>query len=362
MERFDPPLGAPRFLNLLESSSPIFLGVSFDAIGPMRFLLKRGARGAKAISKGYVLIAICCVTKFVSYYIMEDIQKTDLELAMSTHVARYRAPRFILTDNGSSNDVLENHQKSIIEVLQKNAKLEILQSSHQFLNLVESQIKIFKQILRSIYCGIPASAPLNTRAELHMIFSHICNILNSRPLSTQDDSALVLNANQLVKPYLSNTDQEILISKFLNKMFDDNDRHLLLTKIFSNNNEMAVTASQILKREFLNNAKLFSNKPVGLKPQVGDIIAVLKTEPRIGLILQVLSEHRVVVRLKQRGTNVDQTYHIKILALIFRPATPVHFISTLDQPNDGLNHLLSSFWAKLRQQLTYDSEDAHPNI
>ena len=113
MERFDPPLGTPRFLNLLESSSPIFLGVSFDAIGPMKFLLKRGG---KSISKGYVLIAVCCVTKFVSYYIMEDIQKTDLELAMSTHVARYRAPRFILTDNTPSNDILENHQKSIIEV------------------------------------------------------------------------------------------------------------------------------------------------------------------------------------------------------------------------------------------------------
>ena len=136
-----------------------------------------------------------------------------------------------------------------------------------------------------------------------MIFSHICNILNSRPLSTQDDSALVLNANQLVKPYLSNTDQEFLISKFLNEMFNDHDRHILLTKIFSNNNEMAVTASQILKREFLNNAKLFSNKPVGLKPQVGDIIAVLKTEPRLGLILQVLSEHRVVVRHKHDSSE-----------------------------------------------------------
>ena len=88
----------------------------------------------------------------------------------------------------------------------------------------------------------------------------------------------------------------------------------------------------------------------------------MKSEPRIGLILEVLSEHRVVIRLKQRGTNVDETYHIKILALIFRPATPVHFIATLDQPNDGLNHLLSSFWAKLRQQLTYDSQDAHTNI
>ena len=123
---------------------------------------------------------------------------------------------------------------------------------------------------------------------------------------------------------------------------------------------MAVTASQILKREFLNNAKLFSNKPVGLKPQVGDIIAVLKTEPRLGLILQVLSTHRVVVRHKHRGANVDQTYHIKILALIFRPVNAAHFISTLDQPNEGLNHLLLSFWTKLKDQVSYDSsEDAH---
>merc|ERR1712215_409248 len=143
------------------------------------------------------------------------------------------------------------------------------------------------------------------------------------------------------------------------EMFDDSDKHLLFTKIFSNNMEMAVSASQILKREFISNSKLFSNKAQGLRPQVGDIVAILKSEPRVGLILEVLSEHRVVIRLKQRGTNVEETYHVKVLAIIFRPATPVHFISTLDQPNEGLNHLLSSFWTKLRQQLTYDYPDVH---
>ena len=102
----------------------------------MRFLLKRGARGAKTISKGYALIAICCVTKFVSYYLMEDIQKVDIEMAISTHIARFRSPCFILTDNGSSNDILDNHQKSILEVLEKNVKMEILEASHQFLNLM----------------------------------------------------------------------------------------------------------------------------------------------------------------------------------------------------------------------------------
>ena len=141
---------------------------------------------------------------------------------------------------------------------------------------------------------------------------------------------------------MSNVDQEVLMAKFLNEMFDDSDKHLLFTKIFKNNTEMALSASQILKREFISNSKLFSNKAQGLKPQVGDVVAILKSEPRVGLILEVLSQHRVVIRLRSRGANVEETYHIKILGLIFRPATPVHFFATLDQ-NETLNHLHSSF-------------------
>ena len=91
---------------------------------------------------------------------------------------------------------------------------------------------------------------------------------------------------------------------------------------------------------------------------MGDVVAILKSEPRVGLILEVLSEHRVVIRLRSRGANVEETYHVKILGLIFRPATPVHFLATLDQ-NEALNHLHSSFWDKLRSQLTYDYLDVH---
>ena len=141
-------------------------------------------------------------------------------------------------------------------------------------------------------------------------------------------------------------------------MFEDSDKHELFTKIFKNNTEMALSASQILKREFISNSKLFSNKAQGLKPQVGDVVAILKSEPRVGLILEVLRQHRIVIRLRSRGANVEETYHIKILGLIFRPATPVHFLATLDQ-NETLNHLHSSFWDKLRSQLTYDHLDLH---
>ena len=215
---------------------------------------------------------------------------------------------------------------------------------------------MFKQILRSLYHGIPSQAPLNTRAELHCIFSHVCNILNSRPLSNQHDSTLVLNSNQLVKPFMSNVDQEVLMGKFLKEMFDESDKHELFSRIFKNNSEMAQSASIILKREFISNSKLFSDRDQGLKPLAGDVVAILKSEPRIGLIIEVLSQHRVLIRLRSRGKNVEETYHIKTLGLIFRPTTPVHFLATLDQ-KQTLNHLHSSFWERLKSQLKYDHLD-----
>ena len=46
-EKFYPPLGPPRFLSLLESSCPVFTGISFDLVGPLRFQLKHVARGVK---------------------------------------------------------------------------------------------------------------------------------------------------------------------------------------------------------------------------------------------------------------------------------------------------------------------------
>ena len=116
---------------------------------------------------------------------------------------------------------------------------------------------------------------------------------------------------------------------------------------------MAKEACHILKQEFLYcNAKLFTNKFEGLMPQVGDVVMVLKEEPRLGLIVEILSAHRVIVRHKHRGANVEQTYHSKILALVFRPASAALFVSTFQQPSLVRNHLLQRFWNKLKDKIT----------
>ena len=142
-----------------------------------------------------------------------------------------------------------------------------------------------------------------------------------------------------------------MVSKFMEEVFNDDDKHELFKKIFGNNNQMAATASQVLKREFLSNSKLFTNKAAGLKPIVGEVVAVLKEEPRLGLIVEVVSDHRVIVRYKQRGSNIELTYHPKILALVFRPVSSSFFVSILDDPNLVMNHLLERFWTKLKNQM-----------
>merc|ERR1712215_564486 len=77
IQTFSPPVGNPRFFSLLESSSPIFLGISTDMIGPVKFLLRRGARGAQAAPKGYIIIIVNVLTRFITYH---------------------RAPKFVLSD------------------------------------------------------------------------------------------------------------------------------------------------------------------------------------------------------------------------------------------------------------------------
>ena len=160
---------------------------------------------------------------------------------------------------------------------------------------------------------------------------------------------LTLNANQIVKPFISATDQELLVSKYLEEIFHDSDRHTLLLKVFQNNESMARTATEILKREFLENAKLFTDKKDSLKPSVGDLVLICKETPGLGLVTQILSPRRVMVRHKHRGSNVEDEYHAKVLALIFRPQTPTYFLSISNQP---MPYMLENFWAKLKQKLT----------
>ena len=150
------------------------------------------------------------------------------------------------------------------------------------------------------------------------------------------------------------------MSRFLEEIFNEQDNKEIFSKIFKSNNEIAQSAHILLKREFLNNRKMFMDKKSGLEPLKGDIVIIAKENPRLGLIIDVISKHRVMVRFKNRGINKKDVYHPKILGLIFRPVTPSHFLAISSQGPAKLNPLLSQFWDKLASSIRHGDKDPGP--
>ena len=55
-------------------------------------------------------------------------------------------------------------------------------------------------------------------------------------------------------------DQELLMGRFLEEVFNEQDQKELFSKIFKNNSDMAQSAHILLKREFLSTRKMFTDK------------------------------------------------------------------------------------------------------
>ena len=113
---------------------------------------------------------------------------------------------------------------------------------------------------------------------------------------------------------------------------------------------MAQAALLMLKREFLNTKRMFSDKKHGIKPLKGDLVIICKDDPRLALITDVISDHRVKLKYKNRGLFIEGIFHLRCLGLIYRPATPTHFMATVNSATQ-LDPLLSSLWQKLSRSL-----------
>ena len=113
LDTFRTQLGNPRFSKFRSYTSPTFLAISADMIGPYKTLVFPKQRGKPG--KIYWMIIQCLVTKAMSAYIMEKCDLPACLLAFSTHAMRFRPPAFILLDAGSNFNV--NRRNSLLEKL-----------------------------------------------------------------------------------------------------------------------------------------------------------------------------------------------------------------------------------------------------
>lgn len=165
-----------------------------DYAGPI-LIKSRSGRGCK-ISKAYISLFVCFVTKAVHLELVTDLTKDAFLLALKRFVSRRGLPVCIYSDNGTNFCAANNELKELGKFIRDNekdiehcaAKNEITwkfippQSPH-FGGLWEAGVKSVKTHLKRVLKGTPL-----TFEHLYTLLTKIEAILNSRPLSPLSDS------------------------------------------------------------------------------------------------------------------------------------------------------------------------------
>ncbi|XP_072398091.1 uncharacterized protein [Diabrotica undecimpunctata] len=165
-----------------------------DYAGPL-LIKSRTGRGCK-ISKAYICLFICAVTKAIHIELVCDLSKEYFLLALKRFVARRGMPSQVLIDNGSNFIAASNELCELGRFLSQNEN-EISESCHKdninwkfnppygphFGGLWEAGVKSIKHHLRRVTKGASF-----TFEQLTTLLTQVEAILNSRPLSPISDS------------------------------------------------------------------------------------------------------------------------------------------------------------------------------
>ena len=202
------------------------------------------------------MVIQCLVTKAMSAYLMEECDLSAILLAFSTHATRFRPPAFILSDAGSNFNV--NRRNSLLEKLEPALECEKLPASNQMLNVVESGIKVLKNILATNAFGIETQHPLLNKTQWICLMETIIQFLNIRPIPSQKTGTIgvILNPNRLLKPYLTERDYFTLFENLTNGIFPDDK---IFTTILEDNKKLATILSTELKKVLTNDGRLLFN-------------------------------------------------------------------------------------------------------
>ena len=99
----------------IHSSRP-FLTTGVDYAGPIS--LRLGPPRSKTITKGYIAIFVCFVTKAVHIELVTSLSTEAFLAALRRFIARCVKPRTICSDNGTNAQVFANDLHAIYKMLQ----------------------------------------------------------------------------------------------------------------------------------------------------------------------------------------------------------------------------------------------------
>jgi len=108
----------------LQSSRP-FLTTGVDYAGPIS--LRLGPPRSKTITKGYIAILVCFVTKAVHIEVVTSLSTEAFLAALRRFIARRGKPRTICSDNRTNFQYAANERHAVYKMLQSTSQMETVQ-------------------------------------------------------------------------------------------------------------------------------------------------------------------------------------------------------------------------------------------
>jgi hypothetical protein len=173
----------------VQSARP-FLTTGIDYAGPIS--LRLGPPRSKVITKGYIAIFVCFVTKAIHLEVVTSLTTEAFLAALRRFIARRGRPRTIHSDNGTNFRGASNQMHHIYTMLQSSSQIATIQDflsregcdwkfipphGPHFRGLWEAAVKSLKYHLRWTL-----GAQIATYEELYTLLTEIEACLNSRPL------------------------------------------------------------------------------------------------------------------------------------------------------------------------------------
>ena len=271
--------GDPRILEFLHATDLPFHTISVDWLSEVWVKHHTKARGKPSHSVS-ILVAVDLATGAICLTVTSDSKSNSVIKALKQLGLRYRFPKRIITDQGSSLANLASHPELIEQLTQNSVELVSMPASHQFGNFSERQISQAKKILNSLREDVDRTIynQNNSLEELYGKLFSVEAVMNSRPilLSNKNSDAMLICPKMLLSPYLTAAQLQSWVLDVLSPLTNPSNIASLIAK----NHQVVASALQEALLTYLQSEGLRYSIRQGdkSKPDLNNLQPIIQDE------------------------------------------------------------------------------------
>ena len=320
----------PRAINLLGVQDVAFSIISIDLFSDIWVRHHSKSRGKPSHTVS-VLISVDLGTGAVALTMSSDSKSHSVVKCLKTLGLRYKMPKVIICDKGSSLVSLVNAGDLMSQLSDKDITIIPVGQGEQAANFVERQVKEAKRILNTMREDSNSSTYQNShnQEELLSKLYAVESILNCRPIltSTKSSETQVITPKMLLSPYLSSEEYENWLVMALDPLVAvPHNAQLIVHNNNAVNKQLQCSLLSYLQSEGIRYSTVMGNKSkpdmYNLRPMVEDIVLFNTSDKtiRFAMIVEICKDYKnqVIVKVLHNKILTTVKKHVRNLRLLFR--------------------------------------------